>query len=214
MCFRSCEELSDAPSPGRDRPDALPDVSGRSALRQGHQGRGAQAQDAALVHGHGLRRWANAPKLTGGDIQTLATWADTGAAEGDAILEGDAKPPPVDWPRGWTIQPDLIVKTPKPFHVPAKGAIEITSFTLPTGLTKDTWIASIEARPGNRRVVHHVAVSFRRRDASVKYGEPQAQVKLRDENGEPAPRLPRPQCRQADSSGLQYRAPDALHQHR
>jgi len=126
------------------------------------------------AYGH----WANAPKLTAGDIQTLAAWADNGAAE------GDAKPAPVDWPQGWSIKPDLIVKMPKPFHVPAKGAIEITSFTLPTGLTKDTWITSIEVRPGNRRVVHHVAVSFRPHDASVKYGEPRAQVELRDENGD------------------------------
>jgi hypothetical protein len=132
------------------------------------------------AYGH----WANAPKLTGDNIQTLAAWADTGAAEGDAALEGDAKPAPVDWPQGWTIKPDLIVKMPKPFHVPAKGAIEITSFTLPTGLTKDTWITSIEVRPGNRRVVHHVAISFRPHNANVKYGEPEVQAKRRDENGD------------------------------
>ena len=128
------------------------------------------------AYGH----WANAPKLTAGDVHTLAEWADTGAAEGDTA----PAPAPIDWPHGWTIPPDLVVKMPKPFHVPAKGAIEITSFTLPTGLTKDTWITSIEVRPGNRRVVHHAALSFRPHNASVKYGEPQTSVKPRDENGD------------------------------
>jgi hypothetical protein len=127
--------------------------------------------------------WANAPKLSADDIHTLAAWADTGAAEGDASVEDD-KPAPIDWPHSWTIPPDLIVKMPKPFHVPAKGAVEITSFTLPTGLTKDTWITSIEVRPGNRRVVHHAALSFRPHDARVKYGEPQTPIKLRDQNGD------------------------------
>ncbi len=122
--------------------------------------------------------WANAPRLTEDNIRTLAAWADSGAAEGDGAAV------PVEWPQGWIIKPDLIVKMPKPFHVPAKGAIELTSFTLPTGLTKDTWITSIEARPGNRRVVHHVAISFRPHNASVKYGEPRTQVTLRDENGD------------------------------
>jgi hypothetical protein len=130
--------------------------------------------------------WANAPKLTGEEIRMLAEWADSGAAEGEAK---DA-PAPVEWPQGWTIQPDLIVKMPKPFHVPVKGAIELTSFILPTGLTKDTWITSIEVRPGNRRVVHHAALSFRPHDANVKYGEPHAQVMLRDENGDQIEKAP------------------------
>jgi hypothetical protein len=124
--------------------------------------------------------WANAPKLTEDNIRTLAAWADSGAAEGDPAPAAVNWP----WPQGWVIQPDLIVSMPKPFHVPAKGALELTSFTLRTGLTRDTWITSIEVRPGNRRVVHHVALSFRPHNASVNYGEPHAPVTLRDENGD------------------------------
>jgi hypothetical protein len=146
--------------------------------------------------------WANAPKLNEDNIRTLAAWADSGSAQGDRAAEGDAKdqPAPVDWPQGWTIQPDLIVRMPKPFHVPAKGAIELTSFTLPTGLTKDTWVTSIEVRPGNRRVLHHMAISFRPHNANVRYGEPQAQVKLRDENGD---QIEREQAGLEDFTGLE-----------
>lgn len=124
--------------------------------------------------------WLNAPKLTEEDVKTLVAWADTGAVEGDP----KNAPAPVDWPEGWTIKPDLIVKMPKPFHVPAKGTVELTNFVLPTGLTKDTWITSIEVRPGNRKVVHHVVLSFRPHNPNVKYGEPSAPVKARDENGD------------------------------
>ena len=90
----------------------------------------------------------------------------------------------MEWPQGWAIRPDLVVRMPKPFHVPAKGTIELTRVTLPTGLNKDTWITSIEVRPGNARVVHHVAVSFRPHDPRVKYGEPETPVILRDANGD------------------------------
>ncbi len=124
--------------------------------------------------------WANAPKLTDADVRTLAAWADSGAAEGDAR----DKPAPVAWPQGWEIAPDLIVRMPKPFHVPAKGAVELTTVTLPTGLSKDAWVTSMEVRPGNRRVVHHVAISFRPHDPHVRYGEPETAVILRDVNGD------------------------------
>jgi hypothetical protein len=142
--------------------------------------------------------WSNAPKLTDDNIRALAEWADTGALEGDAVSIS-----PVVWPLGWTIKPDLIVRMPKPFHVPAKGAVEFTSFTLPTGLTKDTWITSIEVRPGNRRVVHHAALSFRPHNAGVKYGEPQTQVKLRDENGDEIERVRKSKSDLGDFTGLE-----------
>ncbi len=124
--------------------------------------------------------WSNAPTLTSAEVQTLVEWADDGAAEGDPR----DKPAPVAWPEGWTIRPDLIVRMPKPFHVPAKGTVELTTVVLPTGLTKDTWVTSIEVRPGNARVVHHVAVSFVPHDPAVNYGEPETPVVLRDANGD------------------------------
>ncbi len=131
--------------------------------------------------------WANAPTLTSADVRTLAAWADGGAVEGDAR---DKPAPPsgrdsgMAWPQGWSIPPDLVVRMSTPFQVPAKGTVELTSFTLPTGLTRDTWITSIEVRPGNRRVVHHVAVFFRPHDPKVKYGEPVTAVLLGDAYGD------------------------------
>ncbi len=130
-------------------------------------------------------RWSNARKLTGDEMRTLARWADSGAVEGDP----SDRPAPIEWPRDWQIPPELIVRMPRPFRVPARGTVEITSFTLPTALTKDTWITSIEVRPGNRRVVHHVAVFFTPHDPKVRYGEPESLAIPRDENGDQLEKL-------------------------
>src|SRR5204862_7722302 len=96
----------------------------------------------------------NAPQITETDIKTLASWADTGAPEGDV----KDKPAPIDWVDGWRIQPDIIVKMPEPYSIPAKGAGEIKTFLVPSPFKQDTWVTSIEVRPGNPSVVHHVIV--------------------------------------------------------
>jgi hypothetical protein len=96
----------------------------------------------------------NAPQLTAADIQTLASWADSGAQEGDPR----DKPAAIEWHDGWRIEPDVIVSMPEAFSVPAKGAGEIKSFVIPSPFKQDTWVTSIEIRPSNASVVHHVIV--------------------------------------------------------
>ena len=96
----------------------------------------------------------NAPKLTESDIKTLVAWADNGAPEGDAR----DKPATVNWQDGWRIKPDVIVSIPEPHNVPAKGSGEIKSFLVPNPFKQDTWVNSIEIRPGEPSVVHHVMV--------------------------------------------------------
>jgi len=98
----------------------------------------------------------NAPQLSEADVKTLAAWADGGAPEGEA----KDKPAPVEWADGWRIQPDVVVSMSEPFRVPAKGKGEVVSFDLRNPFTEDTWVTSIEIRPGNRSVVHHAAVQF------------------------------------------------------
>jgi len=96
----------------------------------------------------------NAPKLTAADISTLVAWADTGAREGDA----QDKPSSPQWTDGWRIQPDIVVGMPAPYHVAAKGAGEIKEFFVENPFKEDTWVSSIEIRPGDPSVVHHVIV--------------------------------------------------------
>src|SRR5215831_6132124 len=98
----------------------------------------------------------NAPKLTSADIQTLVAWADTGAGEGDPA----DKAAPVQWKDGWRIKPDVVISVPEAHVVPAKGVGEIQSFFVPNPFKEDTWVTSIEIRPGDPAVVHHVIVQI------------------------------------------------------
>ena len=101
--------------------------------------------------GSGSAEFRNDRRLSERDIQTLAAWVDAGAEEGDA-----AKPKPVEWHEGWNIAPDLVLQMPDPYTVPATGALDYVYVVLPTGFTRDTWVAAAEVRPGARAVVHHV----------------------------------------------------------
>src|SRR5215472_17103193 len=57
--------------------------------------------------------FANDRTLSFEQINTLVSWADSGAPEGDAK---DA-PAPVTFQDGWNIKPDMIVEMPIDFHV-------------------------------------------------------------------------------------------------
>jgi hypothetical protein len=129
----------------------------------------------------------NAPKLTEADVQTISAWADTGALEG----ESKDRPMPTSWTDGWYIKPDVVISMSEPYQVPAEGVVELVNFTVPSGFTKDTWITSIEIRPGNPSVVHHVVLSFRPHRDDVKYGVPQFIEKPRDEEGVAIKRIAR-----------------------
>src|SRR5262245_54060655 len=96
----------------------------------------------------------NAPKLNQADINTLAAWADSGAREGDPA----DKPSNVQWTEGWRIQPDVVISMTEPYHIQAKGKGEIKEFFIPSPFAEDTWVSSIEVRPGDPSVVHHVIV--------------------------------------------------------
>src|SRR5436189_4660202 len=63
----------------------------------------------------------NDPRLTEKDVKILASWADSGAPEGEA----KDKPAPIDWSDGWRIHPDVIIAMPESHNVPAKGSGEI-----------------------------------------------------------------------------------------
>lgn len=103
-------------------------------------------------------KWANDRRLSQADTATLLAWADSGAREGDPK---DA-PKPVEWMEGWGIgKPDLEVRMPADYEVPASGTIDYQYIVLPTGLTEDKWVQIAEARPGNRAVVHHIIAFIR-----------------------------------------------------
>jgi hypothetical protein len=118
-------------------------------------------------------KFGNDRSLSQKDIETLVTWADSGALEGNPK---DA-PAPREFVQGWNIgRPDYMIEMPIEFDVPASGTIEYTYFVIPTNLAEDKWVQMAEVRPGNRKVVHHV-IAFVREPGSkwlqdAKPGEP------------------------------------------
>jgi len=98
------------------------------------------------------------------DIDTLVSWVDAGAPEGDP----KDLPQPLAYVDGWNIgQPDMVLEMPEPFHVPASGTIEYQYVVLPYKFTEDRWVQMAEVRPGNRAMVHHVIAYIR--DGSSKW---------------------------------------------
>jgi mono/diheme cytochrome c family protein len=100
----------------------------------------------------GYGDFLDARRLSDDELHTLARWADGGAPEGDPR----DLPPPPQFADGWQLgQPDLVLKMPEPFTVPAGGRDVFRCFVIPTGLAENRTVAAVEFRPGNRRVVHH-----------------------------------------------------------
>ncbi len=97
--------------------------------------------------------WANDPRLSKTEIDTIVAWADAGAPKG----EDKDLPPTPKFSEGWTIgQPDVVLQMPDEYTVPADGTVPYLYFSMPTNFAEDKWISAMEIRPGNRSVVHHV----------------------------------------------------------
>ena len=98
-------------------------------------------------------QWANDSRLSQKEIETITAWVDGGA------IEGDAKdlPPTPQFTTGWAIgKPDVIIEMPEDCTVEASGPDEYQYFDVPTNFTEDKYVQMAEARPGNRKIVHHI----------------------------------------------------------
>ncbi len=92
-------------------------------------------------------------KLTPEQIATIKDWVAAGSPEGNP----SALPPPPKFPQGWSLgQPDLVLEPSKAYTLGAEGGDVYRCFVLPGGLAEDRYVAAMEVRPGNPKVVHHV----------------------------------------------------------
>jgi hypothetical protein len=99
--------------------------------------------------------FANDSSLSQRDIDTISTWVDEGAKQGDPR---DLPPVPQiadQWEIG---KPDLVLAMQQDWQGEATGLDENLEFVVPTGFTEDKWVQAIEFRPGNRRALHHAVV--------------------------------------------------------
>jgi hypothetical protein len=101
--------------------------------------------------------FSNERKLTAAEKATIERWAAAGAPEGNP---SDLTPPPT-FAQGWRIgTPDAIFEMDEDYPVPARGTVQYEHFYIPTNFTDVKWLKAIEARPGNRALVHHILVYY------------------------------------------------------
>jgi hypothetical protein len=124
--------------------------------------------------------FVNDRSLKQGEIDTIAKWADAGAPAGDPK---DA-PAAIQWPEdGWQIKPDVVVKG-MPYNVPATGLVEWTWVVLPSPFKEDTWVTSIELRPTEVTVTHHMCLALGPHKPDAEYYKFIWTDKKRDANGD------------------------------
>ena len=124
----------------------------------------------------GIQSFKNDPSLSDEDIQTIASWVDSGMPMGDP----SELPEQVEWmaeheywlledEQGWG-PPDLILSSP-PFTVPANSGDQwwepdaAIANVVQGQLPERAWIRAVETRPadaGSGYVFHHANVSLRR----------------------------------------------------
>ena len=104
-----------------------------------------------------LDTFANERRLTPAQKELIARWAAGGAPQGDPAL----LPKAPTLAEGWRIgAPDQVFELSEAYSVPSEGTIEYENFYVPTGFTEAKWVQAIEARPGNRTLVHHILVYY------------------------------------------------------
>lgn len=118
----------------------------------------------------GCGDFRDARGLSNEEIQTIVSWVDAGAPEGNPV----DLPTPLEFPDGWALgAPDLIVNPESEYRPPTQGDM-YRCFSVPVGnLRGDRWISALSVKPGNPKIVHHV----------IAYGDPtgvSAQLDARD----------------------------------
>jgi len=125
----------------------------------------------------GIRQYKNDRSLSDDEIATLVRWADSGAPQGN-VADMPAPltfRPEADWFIG---EPDLKVTTPNDFTMYATGPDWWIDQFADVQLTEDRWIKSMEIKPSNPKVVHHVVVYAIEPDAPE--GTPEGGVQLHE----------------------------------
>ncbi|MBV9303489.1 MAG: tetratricopeptide repeat protein [Acidobacteriaceae bacterium] len=103
----------------------------------------------------GYGDFAGERRLTEAQLRLIADWVKQGMPEG----KPSDLPPNPHFTAGWQMgAPDLIVKMPQPYTVPAAGGDVFRNFVIPVDLKETKYVRAVELRPGNTGVVHHANI--------------------------------------------------------
>jgi Flp pilus assembly protein TadD len=99
-------------------------------------------------------------RLTQTELKLIADWVSQGRLEGNPA----DLPPAPHFTQGWQLgPPDMIIRMPVPYKIPAGGSDVFRNFVLPVNLNETKYIRAFELRPGNKRLVHHANLLVDRR---------------------------------------------------
>lgn len=117
-------------------------------------------------------KFADELRLSESEIAKIQAWVEQGATEGKAA---DLPPKPT-FVEGWQLgKPDVILKTTKPYALPASGSDNYWNFVFRAPVDRTRWLKAMEIRPGDKRLVHHANVLVDRQETGRrKEGEPGA----------------------------------------
>lgn len=118
--------------------------------------------------GHG--RFLGERYLSDAQMATIAAWATAGAPEGNAA----DLPPQPRFASGWRLgEPNLVVRAPTSFEMPADGPDIFQHIIIPLEDAAGRTVVGYEFRPGNPAIVHHAILFLdtsgtgRRKDAAT-----------------------------------------------
>ena len=114
-------------------------------------------------------QFANDCSLSVPEAQTLLRWVHQGAprGEGDDPLEKLETKPAPDWPLG---PPDIVLRLPEAQSIPATGVLNYRHIEVQSGNSNAAWVGAVWARPGNRKVLHHVIARLKEGGANDHLG--------------------------------------------
>jgi hypothetical protein len=109
----------------------------------------------------GVTKFKDDPSLTDAEVATIARWVDEGAPMGNPA----DMPPPRQFSDldQWHIgKPDLIIKMPRPYKLPATGPDNFVDVLVDPGFKEDMYVAAVETKPVGQsfRVVHHATTNM------------------------------------------------------
>ena len=110
--------------------------------------------------------------LTRDQIATIAAWVKAGTPRGNPAEE-PARPVFNDeWQMG---KPDLILRMPQPFRLPASGPDLFRNFIIPSTVTGTRWVRGFELRLNTKGAVHHANVVLDRTQSLRRRSGPDGQ---------------------------------------
>jgi tetratricopeptide (TPR) repeat protein/mono/diheme cytochrome c family protein len=133
-------------------------------------------------------KFADEWRLSDEQIAIIEKWVEEGTPEGNpADLPSQPK-----FAEGWQLgQPDLVLKSTKPYQLLASGSDMYWNFIFPVPIDSTRWVKAVEIRPGDKRFVHHANIlvdrlqNSRQRETESGAGFEGMEIKIESEAFDP-----------------------------